>query len=346
LEYATQYQNILVDNIYEQLGITGPSQSTPPGDDHAFMYYNPVTIPGYDWSQWKYAGQTLPEEGQMLIAGAATLWISIDQFTEIIESINKIDQKLLTPDQWNHMQGIGAPAGFEGYGLGIDRLTVSLNNTQYRWVEKNGALSWDIVSAGGGLTASVAFFGNQESGTDPNAGPFYAALFLNSNLSGGAGTSNAWFRCTLCDSLYTNASGGNICPANGKAHTQGSNYILSTNAQTGGQSNWRECSKCSALCYEPSTSDPSKCAGNNGGHHVPTGDTFILDTSGQSPLGIQNDWRWCKNCGVLAYSSGNSSAGACAAGGPHEFVLSDDNYSLTDVINADSVLIEAYNQSI
>lgn len=346
LEYANQYQNILQDNIYGQLGITGPSQSTPPGDDHAFMYYNPVTIPGYDWSQFKYAGQTLPEEGQLLIAGAGTLWISIDQFTEIIASINKIDQKLLTPAQWNHMQGIDVPSGFENLGMGIDVLSTPVNGAQERWVEKNGGLGWDIGSAGGELSASVAFFGNLESGTDPNQGPFYAALFINSNIWGGAGTSNAWFYCSKCNSLYTNASGGNICPANGQAHTQGGGYILNTNAQAGGQSNWRECSKCSALCYEPSASDPSKCAGNNGGRHVPTGDTFILNTSGQSALGTQNKWRWCKNCGVLAYSVGNASAGVCAAGGAHQFVLSDDNYTLTGVIGADTVLLEAYSKSI
>jgi hypothetical protein len=79
---------------------------------------------------------------------------------------------------------------------------------------------------------------------------------------------------------------------------------------------------------------------------VPTGDTFILNTSGQSAPGIQNEWRWCKNCGVLAYSGGNASAGVCAAGGAHQFVLSDDNYTLTGVIGADTVLLEAYSKSI
>jgi CubicO group peptidase (beta-lactamase class C family) len=347
LEYALQFQNILQDNIWGQLGITGPTLSTPPGDDHAFMYFNPVTIPGYDWSQFKYSGQILPEEGQLLIAGAGTQWMSIDHFTELIDSINKGDHRILTDAQWSAMQGIGAPPGFEGYGFGIDNLTINLNGTQYRWVEKNGGLSWDIISAGGQLSASVAFFGDMESGTDPNQGPFYAALFINSNIWGGPGSSNTWFYCSKCNSLFNNASGGNICPANGKAHTQGGNYTLSNKKQTGWQGFWQECTKCSALCHDPTATDPSKCAGNNGGRHVPSGESFVLDQSGQSALTIQNEWRWCKNCGVLAYSGGNASAGVCAAGGAHQFILSDSNYSLQETVGgADTVLLEAFSKSI
>jgi len=347
LEYANQFQSILQDNIWGQLGITGPSTSTPAGDHHAFMYFKPTTIPGYDWSQFKYAGQKLPENGQLLLAGAGTQWVSIDDFTKLIDSINKGDERILTAAQWAHMQGIGAEPAFAGRGFGIDVLTTTVNGSQERWVEKNGGLGWDIITAGGELSASVAFFGNMESGSDPNAGPFYAALFINSNIWGGAGTNNTWFFCSACNSLYTNASsGGNICPANGKAHTQGGNYILSTNALAGGQGNWQECSKCSALCYEPSTSDPSKCIGNNGGRHVLTGNKYILNQSGVSTLESQNDWRWCKNCGVLAYSGGGPSAGACAAGGKHEFVPSGSNYAITFAIGADTVLLEAYNKSI
>ena len=343
-EYAVQFQNILNDNIWQQLGITGPSQGTPPGDSHAFMYFYPGSSSGYDWSQWKYQGQTLPGLGQPLIAGAATCWISIDQITPVLDSINKMDQRLLTTAQWSHMQGIDVPSGFEGRGLGIDRLTVNIGSNQYRWVEKNGALTWSVSQGSGTLATSVAFFGSMESGSDPNQGPFYAALFLNSDVTGGPGSDNAWFECTKCASLFK-PSNGNICPANHQAHTKGGQLILSTNQQPDGQSGWRECSKCSALCYEPSATDTSKCPAD-GARHAPTGNTFILSQSSQVPVGFENNWRWCKNCGVLAFAGSNSSAGACAAGGAHQFVLSGSNYTIQGEPNADAVLIEAFSKSI
>lgn len=44
-QYATAFQQILNDNQLGQLGITGPSQGTPPGNDHAFMYFYPSKCP-------------------------------------------------------------------------------------------------------------------------------------------------------------------------------------------------------------------------------------------------------------------------------------------------------------
>ena len=136
----------------------------------------------------------------------------------------------------------------------------------------------------------------------------------------------------------------NNFPSTNAAHTQGGQRILSTNQQPDGQSNWTQCSKCGALCFEPSATDPSQCAA--GGRHAPTGATFVLSQTGQATLEIQANWRWCKNCGVLAYSGGNASAGRCAAGGPHQFVLTDSNYALQGSVDADAVLIEAFSASI
>jgi hypothetical protein len=342
-QYANQFQQILNDNLWGQLSISGPSQGTPAGSNHAFMYYYPGSASGYDFSEWKYTGQTYPGEGQPLIAGASTCWMSIDQLTPVLDSINKMDQRLLTPAQWSHMQGIGVPSGYENLGMGIDRLSVGLSNNQYRWVEKNGGLSWSISTGAGELSTSVTFFGSMETGSDPNTGPFYAALFMNSDITGGPDSDKSWFVCTKCEALFKPAA-GNKCPATGGAHTQGGQRFLYTNQQPDGQTDWRQCSKCGALCFEPSATDPSKCAA--GGRHAPTGATFIVSQTGQATLEIQANWRWCKNCGVLAYSAGNSSAGACAAGGPHQFVLTDSNYALPTSVDADAVLIEAFNASI
>ncbi|OBC13430.1 hypothetical protein A5784_31685 [Mycobacterium sp. 852013-50091_SCH5140682] len=339
-QYALQYQAILNDNIWGQLNITGPSQGTPAGNNHAFMYTYPGNTSGYDWSQWKYPGQTAPGEGQPLCAGAGTAWVSIDWFAPVLDSINKIDQRLLTLEQWEHMQGIGVPSGYQGLGMGIDQLSVNVNGNQYRWVEKNGGLGWFVSSGGGSLSASVAFFGSMQPTSNPDNGPFYAALCVNSDISGGPGANNAWFYCQKCNTLFTSQSGGNLCPANGKAHTTGGQYILSTAQQPGGQSGWRQCSKCAALCYEPGSTDPSNCKA--GGRHTPTGNTFVLSQSGQSDTEHQANWRWCKNCGVLAYSGGAASAGSCAAGGAHQFVLSGSNYAVQVLIGADTVLFEAF----
>jgi Beta-lactamase len=355
-EYAIQYQNILNDNIWEQLKIVGPSQGTPPGNEHAFMYVYPGSSPGYDWSQWKYPGQTSPGEGQPLVAGAGTLWVSIDQFAQLIDSINKMDQSLLTVDQWSHMQGIGVPSGYENYGMGIDDLAVTVNNNQYRWVEKNGGISWFVSSGAGSFTASVAFFGSMQPGPNPDNGPFYAALFLNSDISGGPGTVAGWYQCTQCDTLFSPSNGG-VCPKNqpGVAkppHQNWGQYFLGTNQVPDGQSNWRQCSNCGALCYQASSTDPSCCPAANGGRHVLTGDTYIVSQTGQSDSDHQANWRWCKNCGVLANPMGSQTAsvGVCAyegKGGPHEFIVTDSNYAIQEYIGgADTVLLEAFEASI
>ena len=60
----------------------------------------------------------------------------------------------------------------------------------------------------------------------------------------------------------------------------------------------------------------------------------------------QADWRWCKNCVVLAYCWGKASAGVCAHGGPHEFILSDSNYSIKMSVGADVALLQAFHDSI
>ena len=343
LEYANAFQQILIDNIWGQLGISGPSQGTPPGTSHAFMYFYPGSNPGWDFSGWPYPGQTLQGEGQPLLAGASSCWMSIDQLTPVLDSINKMDQRLLTLAQWSHIQGIDVPTGYAGLGMGIDRLSVSLSNNQYRWVEKNGGFSWSVSAGAGLLSTSVAFFGSMETGADPKTGPFYAALFMNSDITGGANSDSAWFNCTKCAALYKPAA-GNQCPATGAAHTQGGQRILYTSPQPNGQTSWRQCSKCGALCFEPSATDPSACAA--GGRHTPAGSTFSLSQTGVVTLEIQANWRWCKNCGVLAYSAGNASAGKCAASGAHQFVLTDSNYAIHVTLSADAVLIEAFNASI
>jgi hypothetical protein len=333
--FADEYEAIIVANVFGRVGVTGPCTGTPGGHSYAFGYTFPGTSHGIDQS---------PEK-QQLQAGPGAWFVSINQITPVLASLSSIDGKILTADQWNHMQSIDVPPGYEklGNGLGIDELTDSgTGGTGYRWVEKNGGYE--------NQTASVAFFGSMVP--DRNAqGPFYAALFVNSDISGGPGSVASWHQCTKCDTLFYPSNGG-VCPATGTAkgpHSNWGEYILNTKQVPGGQSNWRRCSNCGALCHAASSTEPSSCPAAGGGRHVPAGQTFIVAATNQSDLVHQTLWRWCKNCGVLAYSFGNASAGVCAyegKAGPHEFVLSDDIYSLQQPIGPDVVLLQAFRESI
>jgi hypothetical protein len=49
---------------------------------------------------------------------------------------------------------------------------------------------------------------------------------------------------------------------------------------------------------------------------------------------------------VLAYCWGKASARVCAHGGPHEFILSDGNYSIKMSVGADVALLQAFHDSI
>ena len=197
--FADEYQAIIVANVFGRVNVTGPCTGTPGGDSYAFGYTFPGTSPGTDQSR----------EKQQLQAGPGAWFVSIDQITPVLESLSNIDGKILTADQWNHMQNIDVPAGYENLsnGLGIDELTDSgTGGTGYRWVEKNGGYDNQM--------ASIAFFGSMIP--DPNAqGPLYAALFNNSDIWGGPGLVTGWYQCTQCDTLFSPSNGG-VCPATGQ----------------------------------------------------------------------------------------------------------------------------------
>jgi len=342
-DYAVVYQQIINQKVFGPVGVTGPLTETPEDSTHAFAYNYPGTSSGYDWSVWKYPGQTWPGDGQLLWAGSGCWWVSIDQLAPVLESISNVDGRILTPAQWQHMQAIGAPSRYANLGLGIDELTYTQGGQTYRWVEKNGGGGGGDETGSGSVSAAIAIFGAPDGNT---GGPSYAALFINSDISGGTGSATGWYYCSSCGALATPKNGG-ACPATGAAHVSLGQYVLSSAPQPQGQGNWSQCSKCGALCSEANGTDPSVCAAD-GQRHAPIGETFILSQTGESTPGVQADWRWCLNCGVLAYSGGSSFGGVCAAGAnrePHQFLLSDSNYALNEVLGADSVLLAAFMES-
>ncbi|HTY30782.1 serine hydrolase domain-containing protein [Mycobacterium sp.] len=349
--YAAAYERIIREKVFGAVNVLGPKTETP-STGHAFAYYYPGTASGYDWSHWQYSGQVWPGQGMPLWAGAGGWWVSIDQFIPVLDSINRGDGKILSDAQWLHMQGLDAPAGYQNLGLGID-LVVDPANGNYRWVEKNGGAGGGDSTGSGTVSGSVAFFGALQGTASPPAPAYYAALLINSDVSAGPGSQSNWWSCSKCYTLATGKNAG-VCPATGSAkkpHTAWGQYVLSSAAKgLLEQGDWRACSKCAALCYEPSSSDPSKCPAD-GGKHACTGEAFTLYAQSQPYVGkwasyLQHDWRWCKNCGVLAYSGGSASVGVCPHGGPHEFVLSGDNYTLQEAIGADAVLLQAFHDAI
>jgi CubicO group peptidase (beta-lactamase class C family) len=328
--FADEYERIIQDNVFGRVAVTGPSTGTPDGPDtFAFGYTWPGNSPGIDQS-----GLNLG-----LDAGPGAWFVSINQIRPVLESLsNDNDNRILTKDQWNHMQSIDVPTAYAnlGNGLGIDLLTDPANG--YRWVEKNGGF--------GNQTASIAFFGSMvpDGKTD---GPLFAALFMNSDIWGGPGSVSGWYQCTQCNTLFSN---GGVCPATRQAkqpHKGGGEYILSTNEVPDGQRNWARCANCGALCYEASPVSPSSCPAVDGGRHHLSGGGFIVGQTGLNDLENQADWRRCENCGVLAQSWGKAQAGVCThGGGMHTFDLSGSSYALMNSYGPDVVLLQAFRDSI
>ena len=369
--YALEYAAVIQNLVFDPVAAGGADTATPADGNYAFGYWYPWSSPGSDWSTWKYPGQTLPGQGEPLWAGSGCWWVSIDQMAKVLDSLNRIDGKIISATQWNHLQGndlplgvvgFGGPRGFQGLGLGLDSVVDSA--TGYRWLEKNGSAS----TPQGTMTSSVAFFGSPTPG--PRAGrptgvpatskgPLYAALFINSDIfqgpgvSAGAGAQNDWYYCTVCQSLFFAGHGDGQCPVGG-GHTGGGEYALTTGQPAGappeGQSGWKWCSKCQALCYEPGTSAyPSICPLDKGQHECPYPPYFLTEIGSATAPGIatmdlQADWRWCRKCGVLFFSGIN--LGHCAAGHEHD-PSGSGNYSVLEYpFDADGVLLGAFYEAI
>jgi hypothetical protein len=216
----------------------------------------------------------------------------------------------------------------EATPLGWD---VTKDSTGYRWVEKNGGWGWNGTT----ISTSIALFG-------PGV---FGALFINSDRSE-PNFQNNWQWCKKCQVLaFAGNAGPGNCPAGGQHdHTGSSNYIVATQ-ESGGvrQDNWRWCKKCHALSYAGS---PSLGPCSAGGQHDHSGsaDYVLVTKGGALPEYSQDNWQWCKKCQVLAFA-GNSSSGACGAGGMHDHTGSGD-YVLEYQVGADTVLYDSYMKAL
>jgi hypothetical protein len=173
-QLADAYVKTVQTYVFEPAGVSGVDTKPPDGsDDYAFAYQFPGANGGTDW------GDTSS------IAGAAGWYLSVEDIAQVLASLNKDDGRILTGPQLADMENprpdpCGAPTQ-----IGWD--TVRDPNTNYRWVEKNGA--W---GAGNNiLSSSVALFG-------PGV---FGVLFMNSDISGEPGV----IASTVLHDAYMNA---------------------------------------------------------------------------------------------------------------------------------------------
>jgi CubicO group peptidase (beta-lactamase class C family) len=308
---AAAYIKIVQTNVFEPVGAQGvnakPPATGPQASAYAFSYKYPGTDAGVDWGD------------DSLGVGAAGWYLAIEDIEKVLYSLNKNDGRILTPQQWSDMQA--TPLGWD----------TRQDSTGYRWVEKNGG--WG--SNGTTISTSIALFG-------PGV---FGALFMNSDKAG-PGLQSNWQWCKKCQGLAFagNASLGN-CPAGGlHDHTGSRNYLVAMNTTSVvGQSNWRWCNKCQALSFAGSPS-PGQCPAGGQHDHSGSGDYVLGQKAGDLPEYNQDNFQWCKKCQVLAFA-GNSSPGACAAGGMHDHTGSGD-YILEYAVGADTVLHDSYMKAL
>jgi hypothetical protein len=346
--FAAAYEQIILENVFGPVKVVGPGTKTPSTGGHAFSYYYPGDTSGYDWSHWQYPGQVWPGQGQPLWAGAGCWWLSIDQLMPVLDSINRGDGKILSSSQWLHMQGLYAPEsppippGYEELGLGID-LFVDPTNSNYRWVEKNGSGPGGDNTGGGTFSSSIAFFGVlEEAGINTPGSGYYAALSRTALAPRATGTGAAsaarWpptrtkacarprdrqrVRILRADSISSALAGSPVGRPIGGSVRSAVHCAM----------NHLQLTQASAL---------STVAGTYARARPSFWIRQVLATCNTKPTGDGARTVVCWR------TRGETRARACAlTGGSHEFILSGSNYSIKFLVGADTVLLQAFHDSI
>jgi hypothetical protein len=169
-------------------------------------------------------------------------------------------------------------------------------------------------------------------------------------MADGAILQNRWRFCRKCLALFffgvPPGDVAGVCPQTGSDHlfsdSQGpvsGDYVLTLSVggdfESGvraGQRDWRFCNKCHSLWFAGRQTQ-GVCAA--GGEHVIEGSgDYALVT--QVPdfaedIGLQRDWRFCKNCFVLWFNGQDGNNGVCPAGGEHSRSGSGDYALMHDL---------------
>ncbi len=173
---ADQYVKLVQQNVFDLVGQPGvsckPPTQNPAASSYAFAYRYPGSKSGFDWVD------------NSLGCGAAGWYLSVEDISKVLISLNAGDGKILTKDQVETMRQ-------KQLGWDVDKDTE---------VEKNGG--WGARCDAFGkkcetISTSVAIFG-------PVTGPrVIGVLFINSDISGGP--SNGGGAAGVLENAYKNA---------------------------------------------------------------------------------------------------------------------------------------------
>ena len=322
IDLANAYVKICQDNVFNLVSalnvVPKPPTTGPQATQYALAYRYPGTDKGYDWGD------------ETSVVGAVGWWLSIEDISKVLHSLNVRDEKILTNAQLDDM--IATKMGFDSF----------TDNPGFRWIEKNGGWSANNTD----ISTTVALFG-------PN---LFGAIFMNSDLAG-PGLQSFWQWCDQCN-LLTYIQGPNLGPCPGgpaggmHTHKNSDIYMVPAGGWFGtsgqppnSQADWRWCIKCQALAFA-GNADIGACAA--GGQHATAGSAnhFVKRNTGSRGLHDQVNWRWCSKCQCLGYGNATPT-GKCAKGGDHDYTtVGSGDYMLSKTYGADTVLYDAYKKAI
>jgi CubicO group peptidase (beta-lactamase class C family) len=152
--FADRYVQIAQTNVFNPVGVTNMDCKPPLlSKTYAFSYGFSGNQPGHDWGD------------NTLICGAAGWYLSVDDISKVLLSLDEKDGKVLDDAHFNSM---------EDNSLGWDQLQLPDGS---RYLEKNGGWSWGVNNNNTSISTSIVIFGPR-SGT-----AIVAILFLNSDIT-------------------------------------------------------------------------------------------------------------------------------------------------------------------
>ncbi len=159
---ADQYVQLVQQHVFTPVGILNVKCKPPASGDHAIAYKLPIETGGFNTGD------------HTLYCGAIGLYLSVEDLSKVMLSINNRDGKILREtDKFSELRLI------RKRNLGVD------TNNKAK-LEKNGGMPYECEDEEnkkkcGGISTTVSIFG-------PGEGPnFVAILLLNSNIKGGPG---------------------------------------------------------------------------------------------------------------------------------------------------------------
>jgi CubicO group peptidase (beta-lactamase class C family) len=161
---ADKYVQQVRDNVFTPVGVSDVACKPPSNGKYAFLYKYPGSANG-DWGDLT------------LVCGDWGWYVSVEDYANVLVSLNAADHKILTDCQLRDMEINPAthPVGWD----------INNDGAGHRWLEKNGADGMGNKSL---QTTSVGIFGGRSGCTSngdkaPKKG-VAGALFINSDISG------------------------------------------------------------------------------------------------------------------------------------------------------------------